>query len=34
MFKRMFLTSAVEFMAFGLLAMSIAAWAIALAPLR
>ena len=34
MFKRMILTGAVEFMAFGLLAVSIAAWTVALAPLR
>ena len=34
MLKRMILTGAVEFMAFGLLAVSVAVWAVALAPLR
>lgn len=34
MLKRMILTGAVEFVAFGLLAASVAAWTVALAPLR
>jgi hypothetical protein len=34
MLKRMILTGAVEFMAFGLLAVAVAGWAVALAPIR
>lgn len=34
MSKRMLLTGAAEFTAFGLLVISIVAWAVALAPLR
>lgn len=34
MLKRMFLTGMMEFMAFGLLAGAVAAWGVALAPIR
>lgn len=34
MLKRMFLTGVVEFMAFGLLAGAVGAWAVALTPIR
>lgn len=34
MFKRMLLVGVAEFMAFGLLSVAVASWAVALAPIR